>query len=148
MSEAKIIVCAMEFSVTSQPAIDMAIVLAERYGSPRVDALHVIEVAEGYQLARNELRRQIDVEVTRMRWRLRTTSQVEVDAVIRYGRPYREILRYVLQRRADFLVVGTHGRVGLARWFHGSVAERVARLAPCAVVVARSFREDDAHRRA
>ncbi|MEM1030520.1 MAG: universal stress protein [Myxococcota bacterium] len=38
---------------------------------------------------------------------------------------------------ADLLVVGTHGYTGVQRWMLGSVAERVARLAPCHVLVVR-----------
>lgn len=39
---------------------------------------------------------------------------------------------------ADLLVLASHGRTGLSRVFMGSVAERVARFAPCSVLVARS----------
>jgi len=38
---------------------------------------------------------------------------------------------------ADLLVVGTHGRTGLRWFFLGSVAQRVVRLAPVDVLVAR-----------
>lgn len=37
----------------------------------------------------------------------------------------------------DLLVLGTHGRTGVTRWLLGSVAERVARGARCAVLIAR-----------
>jgi nucleotide-binding universal stress UspA family protein len=40
-------------------------------------------------------------------------------------------------READLVVVGSHGRRGLRRWLVGSVAESVARHAPCSVLVAR-----------
>ena len=42
----------------------------------------------------------------------------------------------------ELVVVGTHGRTGLARVLVGSVAEYVVRHAPCAVVVARPSRAD------
>lgn len=38
---------------------------------------------------------------------------------------------------ADLLVLGTHGRTGIKRFFLGSVAERVVRLAECDVMIAR-----------
>lgn len=38
---------------------------------------------------------------------------------------------------ADLVAVGTRGRTGLARLLIGSVAERIVRHAPCAVLVAR-----------
>ena len=37
----------------------------------------------------------------------------------------------------DALLVSTHGRSGLAHFWLGSVAERIVRSAPCAVVVMR-----------
>lgn len=40
--------------------------------------------------------------------------------------------------RADLVVVGTHGRSTLARWFIGSVALNVVRHAPCPVLIARA----------
>lgn len=39
--------------------------------------------------------------------------------------------------RVDLLLIGTHGRKGLAHFFLGSVAERVVRAAKCSVLVLR-----------
>lgn len=39
--------------------------------------------------------------------------------------------------RADYIVMGTHGRGGIARLMLGSVADRVVRTAPCPVVTVR-----------
>jgi nucleotide-binding universal stress UspA family protein len=47
------------------------------------------------------------------------------------------IVRDVGEWNADLLVLGTHGRRGLARWFLGSVAARTARLADTPVLLAR-----------
>ncbi|MCA9505242.1 MAG: universal stress protein [Myxococcales bacterium] len=43
---------------------------------------------------------------------------------------------------ADLIVMGTHGRTGLAHVFLGSVAERTLRSAPCPVL---TFRAPDDH---
>jgi nucleotide-binding universal stress UspA family protein len=42
---------------------------------------------------------------------------------------------------ADLIVMGTHGRTGMARVFLGSVAERTLRLAPCPVLTVRAPEE-------
>jgi nucleotide-binding universal stress UspA family protein len=39
---------------------------------------------------------------------------------------------------ADLLVVGTHGRRGVSRMLIGSVAERIARMAPCPLLLVRA----------
>jgi nucleotide-binding universal stress UspA family protein len=41
------------------------------------------------------------------------------------------------EERADYIVMGTHGRGGIARFMLGSVADRVVRTAPCPVVMVR-----------
>ena len=43
-----------------------------------------------------------------------------------------------LRPKADLIIVGTHGRRGLPRFFLGSVAERVVATAPCPVVTVRA----------
>jgi len=45
-----------------------------------------------------------------------------------------EIVRRAADVRADLIVVGTHGRTGLAHAFLGSVAERVVQHASCPVL--------------
>ncbi|WOD15584.1 universal stress protein [Paraburkholderia kirstenboschensis] len=47
------------------------------------------------------------------------------------------IVREAERWHADLLVVGTHGRRGVARWFLGSVAARTARLARTPLLLAR-----------
>jgi nucleotide-binding universal stress UspA family protein len=43
----------------------------------------------------------------------------------------------------DLLVMGTHGRTGLARLMMGSVAQKVARRAPCPVMTVHASEEHD-----
>ena len=40
-------------------------------------------------------------------------------------------------RKADLIVIGTHGRTGFAKFFLGSVASRVLAVAPCPVLTVR-----------
>jgi nucleotide-binding universal stress UspA family protein len=46
----------------------------------------------------------------------------------------RTIVEYAKAGNTDLIVMGTHGRTGLAHVFIGSVAERVVRTAPCPVL--------------
>ena len=54
------------------------------------------------------------------------------------GTPFEQILRTATQNNVDLIVMGTHGRTGLARVMLGSVAERVVRLAPCPVLAVKA----------
>ena len=47
------------------------------------------------------------------------------------------IAAYAAQHGVDLIVMGTHGRAGLAHLVMGSVAERVVRTAPCPVLSTR-----------
>jgi nucleotide-binding universal stress UspA family protein len=53
------------------------------------------------------------------------------------GEPVWEICQAAESEHADLIVMGSHGRTGLAHVLLGSVAERVARHAPCPVLIAR-----------
>ena len=54
---------------------------------------------------------------------------------LRVGDPAREVAQLAVDLDADAIVVGTHGRRGIARLVLGSVAERVLRYATCPVLV-------------
>ena len=51
------------------------------------------------------------------------------------GQPHEFIVEEAKVKNIDLIVMGTHGRTGLKRFFMGSVAERVIGHAPCAVMV-------------
>lgn len=57
--------------------------------------------------------------------------------VLRAGQPAQRILEEMAEERVDLLVIGSHGRTGLTRLLLGSVAERLAREAPCPVMISR-----------
>lgn len=75
--------------------------------------------------------------------RLDKLIEAEVPAVmttatlVREGYAPDEILAVVHEVRPDLVVMGTHGRTGLARALLGSVAERVIRQAEVPVLVTR-----------
>jgi nucleotide-binding universal stress UspA family protein len=66
---------------------------------------------------------------------------LEARAAVRTGVAHQEIVALALDERADLIVIGTHGgthgRGGINRVLLGSVADRVIRLAPCAVLTVR-----------
>jgi universal stress protein A len=62
---------------------------------------------------------------------------VRASALVVSGPPHEVIVRTARSKRADLLVVGTHGRTGLGRFFLGSVAARVVASAPCPVLTVR-----------
>jgi universal stress protein A len=51
--------------------------------------------------------------------------------------PHERVARAARAKKADLLVIGTHGRTGLAKFFLGSVATRLVASAPCPVLTVR-----------
>jgi len=54
---------------------------------------------------------------------------------------HRELVAQATRLRADLIVMGTHGRGGVAHLLMGSVAERVVRTARCPVLTTRGLAE-------
>lgn len=61
-----------------------------------------------------------------------------VERAVEWGHPVTTIISVLEKGGYDLAVVATRGRHGLARVLHGSVAERIVRLAPCPVLTVRA----------
>jgi nucleotide-binding universal stress UspA family protein len=57
------------------------------------------------------------------------------ESAVLVGRPDNEIVARAAATGADLIVMGTHGRSGLAHALLGSIAERVVQHAPCPVLI-------------
>ncbi len=51
--------------------------------------------------------------------------------------PHERVARAARAKKADLLVIGTHGRTGLAKFFLGSVATRLVASVACPVLTVR-----------
>ena len=65
------------------------------------------------------------------------TARVRARGMLRDGVAHEQIARVAKAQHAKLIVMGTHGRTGVARFFLGSVAARVAATAPCPVLTVR-----------
>ena len=59
------------------------------------------------------------------------------ESLLVQGIPTRTIVDTAGEQGVDLIIMGTHGRTGLAHIFLGSVAEHVVRQGPCPVLVVR-----------
>ena len=64
-------------------------------------------------------------------------SGVRGKGVLAEGAAHEQIARIAKTKRADLVVMGTHGRSGFAKLFLGSVAGRVVAAAPCPVLTVK-----------
>jgi len=63
---------------------------------------------------------------------------VKVIPDIRKGQPHEEILKEASERKIDLIVIASHGKTGLKKYFIGSVAEKVMKEAKCPVLLIRN----------
>jgi universal stress protein A len=140
------ILCPVDFSDFSHHALRVAAELARDWQATLV-VLHVQErplwMHEPYVHMPGDVRAETLArgETQLARWRLDAgqSGAPEVIARMEHGDPLDRIIAVAREDRdIGLIVLGTHGRTGLKRALIGSVAERVARLAPCTVMVMRS----------
>ena len=65
----------------------------------------------------------------------------DADSRLKTGLPWTGILEAIGETQADLVVMGTHGRRGVSHMLLGSVAEKVVRLSPVAVLTVRPSAE-------
>jgi nucleotide-binding universal stress UspA family protein len=138
------ILCPVDFSPHAHEALVAAAELAERSGG-RLTLLHAYDLPPvEYALAPygvpemlDRLRGVAEDKIADWQREAMARGAAEVDTVVVPGRPAEVIVREARERKTDLVVIGTHGRTGLAHALLGSVAEKVVRQAPCPVWVAR-----------
>ncbi len=74
--------------------------------------------------------------------RIRAVGIPAEELVVEAGSPHEGILKVAVERDADVIVMGTHGRTGLVRAVIGSVADKVVRHSQVPVVLVPLKSED------
>jgi nucleotide-binding universal stress UspA family protein len=146
MKPIRLILHPSDFSRASRPAYARAVDMATS-GKAELLLAHVLPpvaplFGDGYvsaqtfneidRSARDAGQKQLDALVARAR-----KAGARARGLLLDGAPHVAIVRAARTKRADIIVMGTHGRGGLARLFLGSVAGRVIATAPCPVLTVR-----------
>ena len=129
----------VDFSDSSLRALRHAVGLAEESGGS-LTIVHVVAADYGWLDLGREQYRDLDKSLQKQAVaELRALADANVprnvpaDLEVRIGRPAEEIVAAASESKSDMIVLSTRGLTGLDRFLIGSVAERVARLAPCPV---------------
>lgn len=138
-----------DFSDDSKLALSYAVELAQKF-SAEIVVVHVdqplapvmvselnpgLDVGTMNRIAEEQrllALRELDQTTARLR-----EQGLKARSLMRVGAPFLEIINAAVSENADLIVMGTHGRSGLAHVLMGSVAERVVRKAPCPVLTIR-----------
>ncbi|HED07678.1 MAG TPA: universal stress protein [Ignavibacteria bacterium] len=65
-------------------------------------------------------------------------SNIDVDTVIKTGKPFVEIIETAEEENIDLIIISSHGHSGIEKILFGSTAEKVVRKAPCPVLTLRT----------
>ncbi|MEO6401157.1 MAG: universal stress protein [Vicinamibacteria bacterium] len=152
------ILCAFDFSDTSNQSLDLAIAIASRNGA-EVTLLHVIELfpdvkAITYGASASDDPSHRDLErhaVSRLQKVIAEADikgvRIEPRAVV--GRAYKEILRIAASETFDLIMIGAQGHGAIEHFLFGSNAQHIVRAATCPVLTVRAPKHDrplrDAH---
>lgn len=138
-----------DFSDDSKLALTYAIEIAQKFAS-EVMVVHVDQplapvmmgdLSPGLDMGTvnriaEEQRLMALKELDQLTARLREAG-LKSRSLMRVGAPFLEIIHAAQSENVDLIVMGTHGRTGLAHVLMGSVAERVVNKAHCPVLTIR-----------
>lgn len=146
MAGLKRILHATDFSKASARALQEAVKLAKE-NSARLLVVHVIEPtpyvaggefggAEIYMKLEDATKRNAQSSMSKLMQRLKKL-QIKAESLLLRGAAHEQIVKAAKSKKADMIVIGTHGRTGLSKLFLGSVAGKVVSLATCPVMTVR-----------
>jgi nucleotide-binding universal stress UspA family protein len=128
-------------SVLNLPAINLPISEFDLVSLASHRALMVIEQAKVH--SRREIEK-VKTCAAKAADRLRSRfPEWEIRCEVLYGKPAVELLRRAAEWKPDLIVVGSHGRGAIGRFFLGSVSQKVAEEADCPVRLVRRGAEND-----
>jgi nucleotide-binding universal stress UspA family protein len=151
MATAKHILVAHDFSDTAEGALHYAVDLAEKLGAA-LTIVHAYEVPiygfpEGPALVPEMAAQLEQASRTALEAVVKRAARqgLKLDARLRQGPAWSEINATAKEVGADLIVLGTHGRKGVARALLGSVAEKVVRTAPLPVLTVHVHAPESKH---
>lgn len=134
----------VDFTPPSHEALRTGMAMAADTGAQLVLAhvsqpiVNAITTSEFPTTFMQEERRAVETELSKWQAEAHQAGARLVSTTMLVGTPWHELVELLRGDESfDLAIVGTHGRTGLRHIVLGSVAERVVRHAPCAVLVVR-----------
>lgn len=138
MGKIEKLLLATDWSDYSEGAVTEAISLARKCAA-ELYAISVIEINPEYETFGTDVIEKEEKEVATYFESLKTKALkegVSCRTILREsGEPYRLIVEEAEKKKVDMIIIGRHGRKGLAKVLMGSVAAKVIGHAPCNVLV-------------
>ncbi len=144
MINLKKILCPIDHSDCSKDALRYAVSFAMK-DKCKLYLLHKIDI-RSFDENMDTISKQIPDEETLEQLRTKLLDcipeeirdDMDVEAIVIQGIPFAEIISTAREKNIDMIVIGSHGRSGIAHMMLGSVSEKVVRKAPCPVLTIRN----------
>lgn len=147
----KRILCPIDFSQPAHAGLDVAVYVAKHFDAELL-VVHVVaplpiipmpQASPAFDLSsyRNELIRSAEDGLDSLVSE-KIPEAVTHRTVVVGGEPAYEIARIADDEDVDLIVTATHGESGWRKFIFGSVADRIVRTAPCAVLTVPQPRDN------
>ena len=143
----KSILVPTDFSEYSDRAIKQAVDIAEQ-NNAKIYLLHVVDrlqqcaidyciPVETMMKVQSDSEKEASRKMQDEAKKITQAKKIDVTFDVKSGVPFEEILKGQQERKADLIVIASHGRTGIMKSLIGSVAEKVMREAKCPVLLVR-----------
>ncbi len=141
----KSILVMTDFSKDSDFAVQTACELASKFDA-KLYVMHVGHLDPGFTVLLDDedlkkverrMDESVENEFIELERRIPCILEVKYQRVYRRGVPYEEGLKETETGKYDLLVLGSHGRSGIKRFFYGGTTAKLARRAPISTLITR-----------
>jgi len=136
----KNIVLAYDGSKFSNKALQEAIGIAKSSGGSLL-ILSIVDITDEFESEAPGLTDKMTEKLLKLSQKAlkkAVDAKVKAKAEVHVGDAYEMIVQISKKKKADVIVMGSHGKSGLTRLLMGSVTSRVIGHAPCSVLVVKA----------
>jgi nucleotide-binding universal stress UspA family protein len=141
-SKIKTILIPVDFSESSERSLSVGIFIAKRqnadvillYVQENITSFQPVEVLlPGISLPQ-DLYVLMTKRITDLALKISNETGIKVTYKILIGQPFEQVCLFAGEQQVSLIVIGTHGTSGIRRFFMGSEAYRIVKMAPCPVL--------------
>ena len=134
-----------DFSKDSDYAVEIACEISKKFDST-LYVFHVAYLDPGFTVLIDEqefaklakkMDESVEQELEQLEAKIRCLKEVNYKKVYHRGVPYEEGLKEIESGKYDLLVLGSHGKSGVKKFFYGSTAAKLARRSPISTLITR-----------
>ena len=138
-----VIILPVDFGKTTDKLVDGAVKFAKDTNG-RICLIHIAPMDIGFsvgdlgmqyipEIEENEIKQEL-LEINALEQRI-VAQGVDCEHLLKQGIAKEMILEYAKEKKADYIVMGSHGRSGLYDVFIGSLTKELTKLSPIPVLV-------------